>query len=66
METLLDQDDVTEVEDFGPDPILLRKKGLPNPNPRDISQYKERISDPTYMEHAIDRIAMELMHFLAR
>lgn len=66
METLLDQEDVELGETFGPDPILLRKKGLQNVNPRDISEYKERITDPTYMEHAIDRIAMELMHFLAR
>ncbi|MCB1326099.1 MAG: hypothetical protein H7A21_20280 [Spirochaetales bacterium] len=51
---------------FGPDPVLLKKRGLSDSNPRNISDYKERIKDKDYMEHAIDRIAMELMHFLAK
>ena len=51
---------------LGPDPVLLKKRGLSDSNPRNISDYKERIKDKDYMEHAIDRIAMELMHFLAK
>ena len=51
---------------FGPYPVLLKKRGLSDSNPRNISDYKERIKDKDYMEHAIDRIAMELMHFLAK
>lgn len=66
METLLKKDISVRRDGFGPDPIILRKKGLPNPNPQNISKHKKKISDKAYMEHAIDRIAMELMHFLSR
>jgi len=66
MKTLLDRENSVPGEEFGPDPILMRKKGLPNPHPRDISEYKKKITDDSYMEHAIDRIAMELMHFLSK
>lgn len=66
MKTLLDQDSSVQGDGFGPDPILMRKKGLTKPQPRDISEYKKKISDDAYMEHAIDRIALELMHFLAK
>ncbi len=66
MKTLLEKDFRVHWEKFGPDPILMKKKGLPNPQPRDISVYKKKIVDENYLEHAIDRIAMELSHFLSR
>ena len=66
MRTLLDQDNSVQGERYGPDPVLLKKQGLPNPAPRDISEYKKKILDEKYMEHAINRIAMELSHFLSK
>ncbi len=66
MKTLLDLDSSVQGEQFGPDPILLKKKGVNRPVPRTISEYKKKILDDTYMEHAINRIAMELSHFLAK
>jgi hypothetical protein len=65
MKTLLDEDIVVESTGFGPDPVLMKKKGQPNLS-RDISDFKRKIRDKKYMDHAINRIAMELMHFLAR
>lgn len=66
MKTLL-EDVALAGEDrgFGPDPVLMKKKGTPYID-RDIDEFKRKISDKDYMEHAIDRIALELMHFLAR
>ena len=67
MKTLLDQDNTVQSGGrFGPDPILLRKKGLSGERPRNISEYKKKILDDRYMEHAINRIAMELSHFLSK
>ena len=66
MKTLLEQDLSVPGNGHGPDPILLRKKGMTQPIPRDITEYKKKILDDSYMEHAIDRIAMELMHFLSK
>lgn len=66
MKTLLKQEVSLQWEDFGPDPVLLKKKGSPDPRPRDISEYKKKIVDEKYLDHAIDRIAMELSHFLAK
>ncbi|MDH5656516.1 MAG: hypothetical protein OEZ34_11440 [Spirochaetia bacterium] len=66
MKTLLKKEAKNELEKFGPDPILLRKKGLSDSYPRDISAYKKKIGDKDYLEHAINRIAMELSHFLIK
>ncbi|MBX7057410.1 MAG: hypothetical protein K1X75_05045 [Leptospirales bacterium] len=65
MKTLLDQEAPVEAKDFGLDPVLLKKRGLPYPH-RNIAEFKRKISDDGYMDHAINRIALELMHFLAR
>ena len=51
---------------FGPDPLLCRKKGLGDTLPRDIPEYKSKVENESYMNHAIDRIALELMHFLVK
>jgi hypothetical protein len=52
-------------KEFGPDPLLMRKTG--NKRARsEISTYKERLKDDRYMDHAIDKIAQELSHFLSK
>lgn len=65
MRTLLEADLALESPGYGPDPVLMKKKGTPNLS-RDITDFKKKIHDKQYMDHAINRIAMELMHFLAR
>jgi hypothetical protein len=49
---------------YNPDPKILKKKG----QSRDISDryelYKRKISDPKYLNYAIDKLALELTHFL--
>ncbi|MCR9144547.1 MAG: hypothetical protein RIF32_06590 [Leptospirales bacterium] len=65
MRTLLEEDLALESPGYGPDPVMMKKKGQPNLS-RDITDFKKKIRDKKYMDHAINRIAMELMHFLAR
>lgn len=64
MKSLLENEQQTEL--FGPDPVLMKKQGQLRSEPRDIREYRRKISDKDYLEHAIDRIAMELSHFLSR
>ncbi len=67
MKTLIEAEEETLLEDYiGPDPLLMKKRGLPIQGPRNIKAYKKKIKDEMYMDHAINRIAMELMHFLVR
>ncbi len=66
MESHHKQDLKQSEERFGPDPLLYRKQGLQGSLSRDILGYKRKIEDQQYMEYAIDRIAMELMHFLVK
>ncbi len=66
MKTLLARDLRGREEGFGPDPLLLKKRGLSDIRSRDISEFKKKILDDKYMDHAINRIAMELSHFLLR
>lgn len=51
--------------DYGPDPILMKKKGQAMPV-RDIKEFKKKIVDENYIDHAINKIAMELSHFLTK
>jgi hypothetical protein len=51
---------------FGPDPIILRKRGQARNVRSKYGMYKQRIEDPEYMEYAINKIAMELTHFLSK
>jgi hypothetical protein len=53
-------------EKYGPDPILLRKKGLSNTNKKEFDDYKKMVDDPGYMQFAINKIALELSHFLSK
>ena len=64
LNTLLDQTHVEE--DFGPDPVILRKKGLGATAKKKFTYYKQKVDDPGYMEFAINKIAMELSHFLSK
>ncbi len=70
MKTLIERELSQEVGKeqslYGPDPLLIRKQGLRQNNSRDIHEYKSKIKDQRYMNHAINRIAMELMHFLVK
>ncbi|GIX43395.1 MAG: hypothetical protein KatS3mg129_3128 [Leptospiraceae bacterium] len=53
-----------ELEDL--DPLVLKKQGITYFQKKDISYYKKKIIDEKYMEHAINRIAMELSHFILK
>lgn len=66
MKETLEKDREVLDEEFGYDPVVLRKQGIILNHHRDISEYKKKIIDERYMEHAINRIAMELSHFLAK
>lgn len=71
MKTLLRRETDIEIGpepemDFGPDPVMLRKRGLKQFASRDINDFKSRINDDAYLTHAIDRIAVELMHHLVK
>jgi len=66
MKTLLREAVTPQSGAYGPDPVLLKKQGLAGTLNRDISEYKRKIRDDSYIDHAINRIAMELSHFLAR
>lgn len=54
------------VSKYGPDPILLRKRGIARIARERYELYKRRIEDPDYMEYAINKIASELTHFLSK
>ena len=51
--------------EFGPDPLMMRKTGQKKKR-ASVTEYKDRLSDPRYMDHAIDKIAQELSHFLSK
>ncbi len=55
-------------EYFGIDPIILRKAGINkrNKDKYEIKKYKKKLDDPRYMDFAINKIAMELTHFLSK
>lgn len=54
------------VEDYGPDPVILRKRGVARKVQEKFDIYKRKIEDPNYMEYAINKIAVELTHFLSK
>ena len=66
MKTLLEKDYVNNERAFGPDPLLYRKQGLGSTLSRNILEYKKKINDEKYIQYAIDKIALELMHFLVK
>jgi len=65
MKIAVDEQAYVDAREYGPDPVLMKKKGLPS-DERNIADFKKKIKDDNYMDHAIDRIALELMHFLAK
>ncbi|MBW7858092.1 MAG: hypothetical protein H3C43_07365 [Leptonema sp. (in: Bacteria)] len=66
MKETLEKDKEVLDEEFGFDPVVLRKQGIVPDDHRDITSFKRKIVDKKYMEHAINRIAMELSHFLVK
>ncbi|ASV11543.1 MULTISPECIES: hypothetical protein [Leptospira] len=56
---------LAESENFGPDPVILRKRGMPVKK-RKFEDYKKKLEDPSYIDFAIDKIAMEISHFLSK
>lgn len=70
MKTLLKKENKKEneavLDSFGPDPVILRKKGLRQFANKNMQEFKSRINDEVYLTHAIDRIAVELMHHLVK
>lgn len=55
-----------ENKEFEQDPMVLKKQGIEYFRKKDISYYKKKIIDENYLEHAIQRIAMELSHFILK
>lgn len=52
-------------EEFGPDPLMMRKTGQKRSRVK-IATFKKRLKDERYIDHAIDKIAQELTHFLSK
>ncbi len=48
------------------DPLVLKKQGIAFFKKKDISYYKKMIIDEKYIDNAINRIAMELSHFILK
>jgi hypothetical protein len=57
---------LAETEEFGPDPVLLRKRGMSATIPKKFTNYKKKVDDPAYMDYAINKIAMEISHFITK
>jgi hypothetical protein len=66
MENVLQNSSIVEFDDFGPDPILLRKRGISRKISGKFEIYKKRINNPFYVDYAINKIALELTHFLSK
>jgi len=57
---------LAETEEFGPDPVMLRKRGMSASINKKFENYKKKVDDPAYMEYAINKIAMEISHFIQK
>jgi hypothetical protein len=66
MSDLLYSYEKEKTTEYGPDPMILRKRGISRVAREKFELYKKRIEDPQYMEYAINKIAVELTHFLSR
>lgn len=66
MKVMKDGSAIASETDYGPDPVLLKKIGQSVDGSKDLRYYKEKIADKKYLDYAINRIAMELSHFLSR
>ncbi|MCG9874244.1 MAG: hypothetical protein O9346_03240 [Leptospiraceae bacterium] len=66
MKKLSIQGNLAESTGFGPDPVMLRKSGQSSKIIKKSESYKKRILDPNYMDFAIDKIAVELLHFISK
>ncbi len=54
------------LKEWEQDPMILKKQGIEYLKRKDISYYKKKIIDENYLDHAIERIAMELSHFILK
>ncbi len=54
MKTLMNKDD------------REKKPGSLRGDPKKIEEYRKRIADETYLDHAINRIATDLSHYLTK
>ncbi len=43
-----------------------KKLGKIRSDPRKIEEYRKRIADETYLDHAIKKIATDLSHYLTK
>ena len=66
MKKLSIQGNLAESTGFGPDPVMLRKSGQSSKIIKKSESHKKRILDPNYMDFAIDKIALELLHFISK
>ena len=55
-----------ETDVYGPDPVILRKRGLQATQNKKFKNYKSKIDDQDYIDFAINKIALELSHFLTK
>ena len=42
------------------------RQGISNKNSNRIKEYRDRISDESYLDHAINKIATDLSHYLTK
>ena len=66
MNTLTKKKQADRENSFWLDPLLLKKQGQKKALNQDINDYKTKIQDEKYINYAIDKIALELMHFLIK
>ncbi len=57
---------LAETDEFGPDPVMLRKRGMSASMEKKYKNYKKKVDDPAYMDYAINKIAMEISHFIQK
>lgn len=66
MKKIAVQGNLAQVSDYGPDPVMLRKSGQSQKKKKISNNYKKRLDDPSYMDFAINKIAVELLHFIQK
>lgn len=67
QESIIDSNlNINSMEDEWEDPLVLKKQGIAFFKKKDISYYKKKIIDEKYLDNAINRIAMELSHFILK
>lgn len=57
---------LAETDEYGPDPVLLRKKGMSESMQKKYKNYRKKLADPAYMDYAIHKIALEISHYISK